>query len=564
MLDLEARRQAEQRRLDGSRTTEQRNRLGQFATPPALAIDITNYAYSLWNGRNDRVRFLDPAVGTGSFYSAFRQVFPAHAIEQAIGVEIDPNVAAAAKALWGGTGLSVIDGDFTRLEPTRPFNLVLTNPPYVRHHHLSREDKQRLKAMVGERNGINLSGLAGLYCHFLLLSDAWLVDGGLAVWLIPSEFMDVNYGIAIKRYLTERVNLLRVHRYCPSDAQFGDALVTSAVVVFEKVAPRRDHVVCMSFGGLLSAPMAREDVPLPILQGMKKWTGFPRNGMAQMGGRGSCRVVEGHVTRHEPRPPNMAKSHTTRQEPRPSEFGSPIPGARPAERPAAKLGDLFTIKRGIATGANAFFILDRQEAVRNGIPRKFLRPILPGSRHIVGNVIEADRSGEPGLAKTLVVIDCDLPEKAVRERFPAFWTYLEEGKAQGIHEGYLASRRTPWYCQEKRPPAPFLCTYMGRPGACGNPFRFFLNRSEATAANVYLMLYPKGSLKEALDRRPDLDSVVLGALQSIKADRLIREGRVYGGGLHKLEPRELACLPAESIVEAIGLQCQSREMKSTI
>ena len=501
--DLEARRQAEQRRLDGSKTAEQRNQLGQFATPAALAIDLTKYAYSLWKGRHDQVRFLDPAVGTGSFYSALRQVFPAAVIEQARGFEIDPNVVTAANALWEGTGLSVSEGDFTRREPTPSFNLVLTNPPYVRHHHLRQDDKERLKAAVKDRLRINVSGLAGLYCHFLLLSDAWLCDGGLALWLIPSEFMDVNYGTALKTYLTERVTLLRVHRYCPSDVQFGDALVTSAVVVFEKTASSHDHAVCMSFGGSLSEPMMCEDVPLSILRGTRKWTDFPHNGMAK----------------------------TTE---------------------ATTLGDLFTIKRGIATGANAFFILDRQEAVRKGIPRGFLRPILPGSRHIVDDVIEADKSGAPKLAKAMAVIDCDLPEATVRQRFPDFWMYLESGKERGIHRGYLASRRTPWYSQEKRLPAPFLCTYMGRQKNEGNPFRFFLNRSKATAANVYLLLYPKGSLKEVLDERPELGPVVLSGLQCIKPDRLIAEGRVYGGGLHKMEPGELARLPAESLIKVIG------------
>ena len=120
--------------------------------------------------------------------------------------------------------------------PDRLYNLILTNPPYVRHHHLDRDDKERLKALVADRFRLDISGLAGLYAHFLLLCDAWMAPGGLAIWLIPSEFMDVNYGSAVKSYLTEHVKLLHIHRYCPSDVQFCDALVTSAIVVFEKSA----------------------------------------------------------------------------------------------------------------------------------------------------------------------------------------------------------------------------------------------------------------------------------------------------------------------------------------
>ena len=43
------------------------------------------------------------------------------------------------------------------------------------------------------------------------------------------------------------------------------------------------------------------------------------------------------------------------------------------------LGDLFSIKRGMATGANSFFILARSEAIRMGIPADSLHPILPSS-----------------------------------------------------------------------------------------------------------------------------------------------------------------------------------------
>jgi adenine-specific DNA-methyltransferase len=41
---------------------------------------------------------------------------------------------------------------------------------------------------------------------------------------------------------------------------------------------------------------------------------------------------------------------------------------------------LFYIKRGIATGANAFFILAAEQIERRGLPHEFFTPILPSPR----------------------------------------------------------------------------------------------------------------------------------------------------------------------------------------
>src|SRR4051794_20928683 len=89
--------------------------------------------------------------------------------------------------------------------------------------------------------------------------------------------------------------------------------------------------------------------------------------------------------------------------------------------------------------------------------------------------------------------------------------------------------------------------------ASPKPFRWFWNRSQATAPNVYLLLYPRAPLRSALAGRPALFGQVFEALPTLNMEALKSEGRVYGGGLFKLEPRELANLPARFLVERVGL-----------
>lgn len=499
---IEGSRQAEQARLDSLKTAAERNKWGQFATPFALALSLARYAHkTLGKGR---FRFLDPAIGTGSFYSALSQVFPAMSIEAATGIELDPSFAEAVQSLWGKSGLRVIQGDFTKQKlPAQRFSLILSNPPYVRHHHLESDAKDRLKAQLARSLHMEISGLAGLYCYFLLLCHEWMEEQGLAIWLIPSEFMDVNYGVALRSYLTERVMLLHIHRFCPTDVQFTDALVSSAVVVFRKIPPPPGHLVRFSFAGEIENPSTEARVPLEVLRQSRKWTQFPAR----------------------------------------TNFES-------TDEPT--LGDLFLIKRGLATGSNSFFILNEEETRTWQIPRRFLKPILPGPRYLTADIIDQRADGGPVVSPLLYLLDCSESEEKIKVSWPRFYAYLQKGREEDIHVSYLASHRAPWYSQEQRPPAPFLCTYMGRSANGKHPFRFIWNRSEATAHNVYLMLYPKSRLQEALKNHPELAAKVFEALQSVKAGQFISEGRVYGGGLHKVEPKELAQIPASAVLESIN------------
>jgi hypothetical protein len=505
---VETRRQAIQAELDARRSGAERNLFGQFATPNALAIEIARYVQSLSGRSLHAIRFGDPSIGTGSFYSAALTVFGSERIERAVGVELDPAFCQAARNLWGDAGLEVVRGDFTRVvasgsRPSSP-NLILANPPYVRHHHLEREDKVRLQALVYRMTGVEINGLAGLYVYFLLLATAWMEDGGYAAWLIPSEFMDVNYGAALKRFLTDRVTLIRAHRFDPHDVQFGDALVSSVVLVFRKAPSSHGHAVEFTFGGTLGSAHASDSIPLEQLRESRKWTVYPRHAK------------------------NDRRTSTNDDGP--------------------TLGDFFRVQRGIATGSNKFFVLDRADAERRRFPNRYLRPILPSPRHLKTTVIDADEKGYPLIDPQLCVIDCDLPDRVLKDRHPALWGYLQTAEVLGIKDGYLVGKRTPWYKQEQREPAPFLCTYMGRGSDHKKPFRFIWNRSRAIGTNLYLMLYPQNGLAVMLREHADRAADVFTLLGQVTGHELRGEGRVYGGGLNKIEPNELARISATPFV----------------
>lgn len=497
-------RLAIQTELDAKKTALERNKLGQFATPTILAREVLSYGLSL-TPNEQPVRFLDPAIGTGSFYSALREVIGRRPIEAAKGYEVDPHYGGPAQELWAGSGLEIELFDFTQVEPPKAgFNLLICNPPYVRHHHLGADEKRRLQIVSEESAGVKLSGLAGLYCHFMALSHRWMSDDGIAGWLIPSEFMDVNYGRELKRYLLEKVTLLRIHRFDPNDVQFDDALVSSAVVWFKKSKPLAGHTVEFSYGGTHAAPAISRQIASVELASEAKWTRFPR------------------------------------QEVR-AAVDTPI------------LSDFFSIKRGIATGSNEFFILSPEKIAELDLPMEFFRPILPSPRYVKNDEIQADDQGNPVLAQQLFLLNCDLPESEIEAKYPSLWRYLESGKEE-MGSRYLCKSRPIWYKQEDRRPTAFVCTYMGRSDSANqSPFRFLLNHSQAVVANTYLMLYPEPHVEARLNGRPDVLREVWGVLNNIRPESMKSEGRVYGGGLHKMEPKELAKVSALEISALLNL-----------
>ena len=63
------------------------------------------------------------------------------------------------------------------------------------------------------------------------------------------------------------------------------------------------------------------------------------------------------------------------------------------------------------------------------------------------------------------------------------------------------------------------------------------------------MLYPQKALARMLRNHPDRAIGVYEFLNSVTGSELRGEGRVYGGGLHKIEPSELSRVSALALVE---------------
>ena len=504
IINIEIQRETLQNRIDSSKSIEERRVMGQFSTPIDLANEIMSFGLSLL--QDDDIELLEPSFGTGAFFSALLAINGYKNISNVTGYEIDSDIYKKAVLLWEESYFNLICGDFLSAQGNNSFNLVISNPPYVRHQLINKGQKAKLGKIVKDETNLSLSGLSGLYCYFILLSHKWLKPNAISGWLIPSEFMDVNYGKTIKQYLLDKVHLLRIHRYSPDNSKFKDALVSSCVVWFKNEIVTDDYTIEFSYGGTHDKPEVLKSVTRSQLRDVEKWTSV------------STKLIIA--------PDRVEKNIPT-------------------------LGDYFTIKRGLATGDNDFFILSKEQIIDLNLDMSFFTPILPSPHKLRENEIFKDSLGYPLLDTQFFLLNCFLSEEDLKANHPSIWKYLESGK-ETIGKKYLCRNRKKWYYQEKRSAAPFLCSYMGR-SKCDsdNPFRFILNHTNAIATNSYMMLYPKDEVLEIINNNPESSSEIWKALKSISPCDIESQGRVYGGGLKKIEPRELSKVKCKKIYELI-------------
>lgn len=490
MKDIELKRQELQKKLDDQKDPRERNLMGQYATPFRLASQICTKVNVFFNGTIDS--FLEPSIGTGVFYSALGEIAK---IKKAVGYEIDTHYYAPAKELWKNNDIRLINEDFLDACPENGFSLIIANPPYSRHHHISKEKKEQYRKRIKTDYGLSISGLSGLYCYFMILSTGWLKEDGLSCWLIPSEFLYVNYGKEIKKFLLEKVDLISIHTFDSDDVQFDDALVSSSIVIFRNSPPRNGEI-SFSWGNDINNPSRTLSVRRSTLDYSEKWN------ESYLCGSGN-------------------------------------------RKPVCTIDSFFTIRRGIATGDNSFFIVDQHTIDKFDLPRELLVQVIPPPRKLACDRFDRLTASQ----NPLYLIRSDMPYDVIRTKYPGYSDYIEEGIKKGVNMRSNCKSRDVWYNCECRDAAPLLLSYMGR---CNGkvPFRFILNETDAIATNSYLMIYPKHEFRHHFNNCHTKEEV-WEALRSISSEELMEHGRSYGGGLYKLEPKELASVPCPQLASIL-------------
>ena len=417
------------------RSAESRRAAGAVYTPRTIVRSMV--AWLAAQGMPARV--VDPGSGSGRFLLAAAETFPSARL---VAVETDPLAVLTLRANLAVRGWSrrasihVADYRSVILPRCRGVTAFVGNPPYVRHHGIDGNWKRWYIARFAER-GIRASALAGLHLHFFLKTSLLAQRADVGTFVTSAEWLDVNYGSALRRLFLDGLGGTALHVLEPSVQAFPGTATTAAIACFRVGASTR-----------------RVNVrSVPALSG-----------------------VEGLTQGRE----------VTREELKASSRWSPV--VRPADsipRGDIELGELFRVHRGQVTGANSVWLdgvhaADLPDSVKLPAVTRALDLIRAGAR----------LRSTAGLRRVIdLPLDVGQFTRTERRRIEVFLAWAKE---QGADRTYTARHRPAWWSVRLKAPAPVLCTYMAR-----RPPQFTLNACGARHINVAHGLYPRERLSAA-------------------------------------------------------------------
>ncbi len=257
---------------------------GVVYTPPALAQFLAAQAFDALEVETP-IRILDPACGDGELLLA--AVAEAHLrgleVKAVVGYDIDQDaVDKAATRLESTPGATVHQADFLALAaessgPAEPdlfdiggasrqleFELVISNPPYVRTQTLGADVAQTLGTKFG------LTGRVDLYHAFTVAMIRALADGGGLGLLCSNKFLTNKAGTSMRRLLLEQLDLSEIVDL--GDTKLFEAAVLPVIVSGTRVSNGKQKRETVGFRSVYEVKAHASPIASPIIAALSDRT----------------------------------------------------------------------------------------------------------------------------------------------------------------------------------------------------------------------------------------------------------------------------------------------------
>jgi len=456
---------------------EHRKKFAQFFTPFPVADLMAKWLI----GNKELNTVLDPAFGLGVFSRALLN----HNNNLKInGFEIDENIYEKAKINFNNNqNVSINLSDFMYNDWDNKYDGIICNPPYINFHDY---DNKNILNEIEKRISFKLNGLTNLYTLFLVKSIFQLNENGRAAFIIPSEFLNSDFGKLIKSYLIKSKTLRHIAVINFEENIFDDALTTSAIILCAN-----DNKSCkVQFSNVRN----HNDLS-NIEKAIESYPDYLSNGQ----------TVEFDNLNPE------LKWRAYYQEQNAVKYKNLVPFVNYGK-----------VLRGIATGSNEFFTFNMSKANKSGIAKKYLLPCICKSIDSKNSFFTNDDFDKlQANDKTVYLLNAVNPDIFVKK-------YIACGEEQEINKKYLTANRNPWYSIENRPPSPIWVSVFNRTG-----LRFVRNEANISNLTTFHCIYLN------MFSAPKTDLFFAYLLTDVSKQIFNDNRREYGKGLQKFEPNDI-------------------------
>lgn len=450
---------------------DHRKEYSQFFTPKNIA-----HLMCKWVCKEGISDILDPALGLGIFAEEALKInkninFYSYEKDDVI---FDYAKNISNKIIRKGKDYLLNDWNYK-------YNGILCNPPYFKFHNY---DNKGYINEISDKLGIKLSGYSNLYVLFLIKSLFQLEKKGRMAYIIPSEFMNTNYGKLIKKYIIDSKMLKHVFVFDSKFSVFNNAITTTSILFFSN-----ENNEEIGFSNIVDKSDLRKINDFVESEGIYK---------------GDFNYSISDINPNEKWEILYSKKN--------KEYINLVPFSKFAK-----------VKRGIATGANDFFVFNKEKIEKERIPKEHFEICICKSNYI--NTSFLDNNAIYKLEST----NSDVYLLNIYEDSnPELRKYIKLGEKKGYNLRYLTKNRTPWYSMESKEKSPILVSVFNR-----GKVKFIRNDANVSNLTTFHNLYTKRNNKE------EIDLLFAYLLTDTARDLLQFHQRTYGNGLKKLEPNDI-------------------------
>ena len=446
-----------------------KKKLGQFFTDPYIAEFMVKLALD----KNTK-SFLDPAVGPGIFIEKAHDInknleFETYEVDKKMILKYEKNIQFNTK----------LNNTDYLYSDTKKFDAIVCNPPYNKFQEI--DDRVELIKLFEKKYGIKLSGYSNYCIYFLIKSLQELNDKGKCVYIIPYEFMNTGYGEIVKKYILETKLLNRIIKFDSQMKLFSDAMTTSCILLFEK--------------------KPQEKINFIDIKSMSDFEDICNNKYDNINNI----IYDYSDLKYKEKWSKYFKKNN-------NEYKNLV-----------KFSEYAKVKRGIATGNNNFFNINKSMIKKHKLSDEVCIPCITKSPDIKKIIMTQEYYDElVSQDKKMYVFD---GRKAISINDK---NYIMYGEEQKVNKSYLNSHRVPWYGIEDKAAAPIWISVFSRD-------RLKIIRNEIMIKNLTTFhgIYPNDNNEENIN-------IFFCYLQTPIAQKILRlNKREYGEGLDKFEPNDL-------------------------